>query len=108
MKIYLHKGLIDEYEEKGLVADSYAVRIDLLARCRSEEITLEQMRDQLKKLQREAHSKGLYKRLDFFNDRGVDLEPAMAKQKLKDIKQLYKKLNSKIEKKKENAPRKKI
>lgn len=108
MKVYLTKHLMNEYEEKGLVADSIHVRKELIKKYKVDEITLEEMQVTLKKLQKEAHGKGLYTRNDFYKKTGVDLEFAMEKQKLKNISNLYKNLNKKVPKKQEVFARKKI
>ncbi|WP_395008019.1 hypothetical protein [Undibacterium sp.] len=57
---------LNESESQGVVADSREVRIALLAKVKSGEITLEESQKQLKAIQRNAKKNGLVTRTQAF------------------------------------------
>ena len=57
---------VKKAEESGTVADSMQVRLDLVARMKSGEITLDQMQAELKKIKRGAKKAGMVTRAQAF------------------------------------------
>lgn len=48
------KKLVNSAEERGLIADSMTVRLELIARVKNGELTLDQAQAELKRIQRNA------------------------------------------------------
>lgn len=96
MREYLNASDLDEAESKGLVADSKMVRLALLEKVTSGLATMEDVQAELRTIQRQANSIGLYTRNDFFNKNGVDIEAAKESKRLKDLQNLNKKLNKNL------------
>lgn len=105
---YLQESQLEEYQAKGLVADSKIVRLALMDKVKEGMLTLKQAQEQLKHLQKQAHGNGLYVREDFYKKVGVDLEMAVEKKRLKDLKALNKKLDSMLIRKKLNKNKNKL
>jgi hypothetical protein len=61
------KRALNAAEAAGEVADSHAVRLAIMARVRSGEITLAQAQSELKKIQAKAQSIGLITRQQAFS-----------------------------------------
>jgi hypothetical protein len=62
------KRALKAAEAAGEVADSHSVRLAIMARVRSGEITLAQAQAELKKIQAKAQSIGLKTRAQAFNE----------------------------------------
>lgn len=58
---------VETAEEKGLIADSQEVRLALMEKVHSGEITLQAAQDQLKKIKRDAKKQGLITRQQAFS-----------------------------------------
>lgn len=87
---YPHKDLQKDAEANAMVADSMDVRLRLMERVHAGEISLEQAQLELKKIKKEANSKGMYKRDDFYEENLVDVSETRKKAIVKDYEELQK------------------
>lgn len=68
------KNELKKAEQEGMVADCMQVRLKLIERVHTGEITLEQAQSELRQIKRLAHGNGLYTREDIASGKNVDLQ----------------------------------
>lgn len=108
MREYLLESDLPAAEAKGLVADSKQVRLALLEKVSAGLSSMEEVQEELKLIQKQANSIGLYTREDFYKKNGVDIEAAQEQKRQKDLKNLNKKLNKSLPMRKQETNKKKI
>lgn len=99
MKNMINKNLLKEYEKKGLVADSQALRMSLIDEIFKNKATLQQTQQKLKDIIKTAHAKGLYVREDFFKKSLPDEQVMLERRVFHSKKQLEVNLEDKDYKK---------
>lgn len=58
---------VKKAEEQGMIADSDAIRQELIEKCERGEITPDQMQAELKRIKRDGKKKGLLTKNQFYN-----------------------------------------